>query len=140
MACGACPLFRGDLLLCKSAAAFFRSWLFVRSGVKPVRRYYLCVANRVACLAWVWWIPDQTGRHRPMPPRYRWLKPCLQKRLRIVSVCRGKPLGCSFPEIPAGLQCGLSGNSVPPMATRRIGLERETADLATFRQPYGKSY
>ena len=53
--------------------------------------------------------------------RDRPLKPVLQKRLKKRTDCGGKHLGCSW-EANQGLQCGLSGNSVPNMVTSRHGL------------------
>ena len=48
---------------------------------------------------------------------YTVLKLVLQKRIRVVKICQGKPLGCHKKWMFQGLQCGLSGNQVASLVT-----------------------
>ena len=52
--------------------------------------------------------------------------------------CGGNHLGCSI-ETEKGLQCGLSGNRVVPLATRYRGAERGTASIGNERCTAGKT-
>ncbi|MBM7581300.1 hypothetical protein JOD02_000123 [Caldicoprobacter guelmensis] len=84
-------------------------------GLEPAsRRRAVC---SVARLEWHGWITGQVSAQRgPLCGGYCCMKPMLQKRLEIGCGCRGKPLDCY--RVRWGLQCGLSGDPVLPMATR----------------------
>jgi prophage tail gpP-like protein len=60
------------------------------------------------------------------------------KEARNRSDCQGKPLDCSV-EVYWGLQCGLSGNQALHVVTQQPGIQKETADMATFQYALGKS-
>ena len=86
-------------------------------------------------------VDERPGRFRSRPEQPAApcsLKPCLQKRLKKRTDCGGNHLGCSH-ETEKGLQCGLSGNRVVPMATRYCGAERGTASIGNERCTVGKT-
>lgn len=72
----------------------------------------------VACLAWLWWISYPPTVSRPGMPRELTVETMAAKEAKNRVACCGKHLGCSS-EADRGLQCGLSGNSVPDVVTLR---------------------
>ena len=75
----------------------------------------------VACLAWLWWMAYPPVVSRPGTPRELTLETIAAKEAKNRVACSGKHLGYSN-EAGGGVQCGLSGNSVPAMVTFRHGL------------------
>ena len=84
MACRIRPFFRGDLYLwridCEPCEGPVEK---LRLRIKPALRFVWAV-GRVACLERVWWITDQAFFGRPTEICYCYMKPHLQKRLRLI--------------------------------------------------------
>lgn len=75
----------------------------------------------VACLAWLWWIEYPPAVSRPGMPGELTRETIAAKEAKNRVACSGNHLGCCL-QAGGGLQCGLSGNSVPVMVTCRHGL------------------
>ena len=88
-------------------------------GRKPARRPKRCVQCSLPCVAMVD-IVSACG-FPARNPRELTVETMSAKEAKNRVACRGKHLGCSD-EADGGLQCGLSGNSVPVMVTSRHGL------------------